>query len=285
MSGSLRRRRWTQRVMVGLCGIGTVGIGGLLIFVLVYLADQGGASLNWAFFTQLPAPPGALSGGGMANAIVGTGKLVVLALALGIPVGIGAGIFLAEYSRRWSGFVVRFSADLLNGVPSIVIGLFAYTAIVAPMGRFSALAGGFALAVMTIPIIARATEQFLRAVPEGLREGAFALGAGRWQSLRYVVVPAAAGGIVTGILLALARVAGETAPLLFTAFGNRYWSSGWTQPIASLPVMIYTYAVGPYREWHRQAWAAALILLLLVLVVNIAARQIVQWWGRGHGKV
>lgn len=279
MTWVLRRRQWTQRAMVGLCAAFAVGVSGVLIFVLGYLAYQGGASLNWAFFTQLPAPPGE-PGGGMANAIVGSGKLLVLALGLGVPAGVGAGLFLAEYSRRWSGFVVRFSADLLNGVPSIIIGLFAYTAVVVPLGRFSALAGGFALAVMTIPIIARTTEQFVRAVPEGLREGAMALGAGRWQSLRQVIVPAAAGGIVTGILLALARVAGETAPLLFTAFGNRYWSRGWLQPIASLPVMIYTYAIGPYRDWHRQAWAAALVLLLLVLGVNIAARQIVRSWGK-----
>jgi phosphate transport system permease protein len=216
------------------------------------------------------------TGGGMANAIVGSGKLLLLAALFGIPVGLLGGIYLAEFGGQAVPFVVRYTADLMNGVPSIVIGIFAYAMVVMPVHHFSTLAGGFALGVMMIPIVLRSTEEFLLAVPTAMREGAMALGASKWRTISSVVVPAASRGIMTAALLALARVAGETAPLLFTAFGNRFWSPGWSQPIASLPVMIYTYAVGPYEDWHQQAWAAGLVLLGLVLVTNIIVRTLLS---------
>jgi phosphate transport system permease protein len=208
----------------------------------------------------------------MANAIVGSAKLLLLASAFGIPIGFLGGVYLSEFGRRTFPFVVRYTADLLNGVPSIVIGIFAYTVVVLPMKHFSTLAGSLALGVMMIPIAVRSTEEALRTVPLVLREGALALGASKWKTIATVVVPAARKGIVTGIVLDIARVAGETAPLLFTAFSNRFWSPGWNQPTASLPVMVYTYAISPYNDWHRQAWAAGLVLLTLVLVANMVAR-------------
>jgi phosphate transport system permease protein len=239
------------------CALLTVSV---LFFILGYLLWYGGKSLNWAFFTHLPAPVGE-PGGGMANAIVGSGKLLLLASLVGVPVGILGGVYLAEFGGQTFSFFVRYTTDLLNGVPSIVMGIFAYTVIVLPMKHFSALAGGVALGVMMIPIAVRTTEESLRSVPLTLREGALALGTSKWKTVATVVMPAAMRGIVTGVMLTLARVAGETAPLLFTAFSNRFWSSGWSQPIASLPVMIFTYAIAPYDDWHRQAWAAGLILL------------------------
>ena len=272
------RTRWRKSVNVvmlsltGVCALFTVSA---LFFILGYLVWYGGKSLNWAFFVNLPAPVGE-SGGGMANAIVGSGKLLLLASLVGVPIGLLGGVYLAEFGGRTFSFFVRYITDLLNGVPSIVMGIFAYTIIVLPMKHFSAFAGGMALGVMMIPIAVRTTEESLRAVPLILREGALALGASKWKTVATVVVPAAMRGIVTGIMLTLARVAGETAPLLFTAFGNRFWSSGWNQPIASLPVMIYTYAIAPYDDWHRQAWAAGLVLLGLVLVANIGARLVVS---------
>ena len=258
--------------LTGVCALFTVSV---LFFILGYLVYNGGKSLSWGFFTHLPAPVGE-SGGGMANAIVGSAKLLLLAAALGVPVGLLGGLYLAEFGERAVPFVVRYTADLLNGVPSIVIGIFAYTIIVLPAQRFSTWAGGVALGFMMIPIVLRSTEEFLRAVPRSMREGAMALGASKWKMIASVVIPAASRGIITAILLALARVAGETAPLLFTAFGNRFWSPGWSQPTASLPVMIYTYAVGPYEDWHQQAWAAGLVLLGLVLVTNVTVRWIVS---------
>ena len=272
------RTRWRKFVNVfmlsltGLCALVTVSV---LFFILGYLLWYGGRSLNWAFFTHLPTPVGE-TGGGMANAIVGSGKLLLLASLVGVPVGILGGVYLAEFGGQTFSFVVRYTTDLLNGVPSIVMGIFAYTIIVLPMRHFSALAGGLALGVMMIPIAVRTTEESLRAVPGTLREGALALGTSKWKTVATVVMPAAMRGIVTGVMLTLARVAGETAPLLFTAFSNRFWSSGWNQPIASLPVMIYTYAIAPYDDWHRQAWAAGLVLLALVLVANIGARLVVS---------
>ena len=222
---------------------------------------NGGTSLNWNFFTKLPKPVGE-TGGGMANAIVGSLQTTASrCIVIGVPVGLMAGVYLAEFGGKTFSFIVRYTADLLNGVPSIVIGIFAYSLVVLPVKHFSTLAGGVALGIMMIPITVRSTEEFLRAVPRSLREGAMALGASKWKTIATVVMPAASGGIVTGMMLALARVAGETAPLLFTAFGNRFWSPGWGQPIASLPVMIYTYAIAPYDDWHRQAWAAGLVLL------------------------
>jgi phosphate transport system permease protein len=258
--------------LTGLCALIAVSV---LFFILGYLVYHGGSDVNWNFFTQLPKPVGE-AGGGMANAIVGSGKLLLLAALFGIPIGILGGVYLAEFGGRAVPFVVRYTADLLNGVPSIVIGIFAYAIVVMPVHHFSTVAGGFALGVMMIPIVLRSTEEFLHSVPRSMREGAMALGASKWRTISSVVLPAASRSILTASLLALARVAGETAPLLFTAFGNRFWSSGWNQPIASLPVMIYTYAVGPYEDWHRQAWAAGLVLLGLVLVTNIVVRTLLS---------
>ena len=272
------RTLWRKAVNVvmltltGVCAVFTVSV---LFFILGYLVYNGGKSLSWAFFTQLPAPVGE-PGGGMANAIVGSAKLLLLAALVGVPIGLLGGMYLAEFGGRTVPFIVRDMADLLNGVPSIVIGIFAYAVIVLRARHFSTWAGGLALGFMMIPIVLRSSEEFLRAVPRAMREGAMALGASKWRMIASVVIPAASRGIVTAILLALARVAGETAPLLFTAFGNRFWSPGWMQPTASLPVMIYTYAVGPYEDWHQQAWAAGLVLLGLVLVTNVAVRLIVS---------
>lgn len=272
------RTRWRKVVNVvmlsltGVCALFTVSV---LFFILGYLLWYGGKSLNWAFFTKLPTPVGE-TGGGMANAIVGSGKLLLLASLVGIPIGLLGGIYLAEFGGRTFSFIVRYTTDLLNGVPSIVMGIFAYTVIVLPMKHFSAYAGGIALGIMMVPIAVRTTEESLRSVPVMLREGALALGTSKWRTVATVVMPAAMRGIVTGIMLTLARVAGETAPLLFTAFSNRFWSSGWDQPIASLPVMIYTYAIAPYDDWHRQAWAAGLVLLMLVLLANVGARLVIS---------
>jgi phosphate transport system permease protein len=254
--------------LTGLCALLTVAV---LFFILGYLLWNGGKDLSWNFFTRLPAPVGEL-GGGMANAILGTMKLLLLAALIGVPLGLLGGVYLAEFGGRTVPFLVRYTADLMNGVPSIVMGIFAYALVVMPMHHFSTLAGGFALGIMVIPTVLRNTESFLRDVPRALREGSFALGANKWRMVATVVLPAASRGILTGVLLALARVAGETAPLIFTAFGNRYWSPGWMQPTSSLPVIIYTYATGPYEDWHRQAWAAGLVLLGLVLLTNITVR-------------
>lgn len=273
MSARIVWRKSVNIVMLSLTGIAALGVVSVLFFVLGYLVWNGGTSLNWAFFTQLPKPVGE-TGGGMANAIVGSLKLLLLAAVMGLPVGLMTGVYLAEFGGKTFSFVIRYTNDLLNGVPSIVIGIFAYSLVVLPVKHFSALAGGVALAIMVVPVTVRSTEEFLKAVPGSLREAAMALGASKWKTIATVVLPAASGGILTGMLLALARVAGETAPLLFTAFSNRYWGQGWGQPIASLPVMIYTYAIAPYDDWHRQAWAAGLVLLALVLFSNLGARFI-----------
>jgi phosphate transport system permease protein len=266
-------RKSLNYVMLTLTGVAALAVVSVLFLILGYLLWNGGTSLSLNFFTKLPKPVGE-TGGGMANAIVGSLKLLFLAAVMGLPVGLLAGVYLAEFGGKTFSFIVRYTTDLLNGVPSIVIGIFAYSLVVLPVRHFSALAGGVALGIMVIPITVRSTEEFLRAVPGNMREAAMALGASKWKTIATVVLPAASGGILTGMLLALARVAGETAPLLFTAFGNRFWSQGWGQPIASLPVMIYTYAVAPYDDWHRQAWAAGLVLLGLVLVSNLGARFI-----------
>ncbi len=268
-------RKSLNAVMLTITGVAAFSVVSVLFLILGYLIYNGGRSLNWAFFTQLPKPVGE-TGGGMANAIVGSLKLLLLAAAMGLPVGLMAGVYLAEFGGRTFSFFVRYTTDLLNGVPSIVMGIFAYSLVVVPMRHFSTLAGGVALGIMVIPITVRSTEEFLRSVPGTLREGAMALGASKWKTIATVVLPAARGGIVTGMLLALARVAGETAPLLFTAFGNQFWSPGWNQPIASLPMMIYTYAIAPYEDWHRQAWAAGLVLLGMVLVANVGTRLAVR---------
>lgn len=266
-------RKSLNYFMLTLTGVAALGVVSVLFLILGYLLYNGGSSLNWAFFTQLPKPVGE-TGGGMANAIVGSLKLLLLAALMGLPVGLMAGIYLAEFGGKAFSFVIRYTTDLLNGVPSIVIGIFAYSLAVLPVKHFSTLAGGVALGIMVIPITVRSTEEFLKSVPISMREGAMALGASKWKTIATVILPAASAGIMTGMLLSLARVAGETAPLLFTAFSNRYWSPGWGQPIASLPVMIYTYAIAPYDDWHRQAWAAGLVLLLLVLIANVGTRML-----------
>lgn len=279
----LRRRRLVNDVMLGATGVCTVAIAATLLFILGYLMVNGAKNLNLAFFTELPKPVGEI-GGGMANAIVGSAKILGLATVIGVPIGFLGGVYLAEYGSRGFAFTVRYTVDLLNGVPSIVIGIFAYTLIVLRFKHFSTLAGGLALGMMMVPIAVRSTEEFLRAVPAGLREGALALGAPRWRMLATVVVPAAKDGIITGIMLNLARVAGETAPLLFTSFNNRFWSHGLDQPSASLPVMIYTYAVSPYDDWHQQAWAAGFVLLMLILTINVSARMILARSRVGGGR-
>jgi phosphate transport system permease protein len=269
-----RKRRIINATMLSASGVCTVLVIGVLFFILGYLLWSGARSLNLGFFTKLPKPSGE-SGGGMANAIVGSGKVLLLATLIGVPIGFFAGVYLAEYSGRTFAFALRYTVDLLNGVPSIVIGIVAYALVVQPMKHFSALAGGVALGIMMIPIAVRTTEEFLRSVPNSLREGAMALGATKAKTIFSVVVPAALSGLVSGMMLNLARVAGETAPLLFTALGNMFWSRGWLQPIATLPVMIYNYAIAPEEDLHQQAWAAGFVLLTLVLLINVTARIII----------
>ncbi|HEX2712523.1 MAG TPA: phosphate ABC transporter permease PstA [Candidatus Acidoferrales bacterium] len=272
------RRMWRKVVnavmlsLTGACALLSVSV---LFLILGYLVWHGGKALSWDFFTKLPKPVGE-AGGGMANAIVGSAKLLLLASLIGVPVGFFGGVYLAEFGGRTFSFLVRYTTDLLNGVPSIVIGILAYSVVVLRVRHFSTIAGGIALGLMMIPITLRSTEEFLRIVPRPLREAAMALGASKWKTIATVVVPAAYRGILTAVLLAAARVAGETAPLLFTAFNNRFWSPGWNQPTASLPVMIFTYAIAPYEDWHQQAWAAGLVLLGLVLLTNVIAQSVLS---------
>ncbi|MGD0102136.1 MAG: phosphate ABC transporter permease PstA [Acidobacteriota bacterium] len=268
------RRKAVNAIMLSATGVCTLLSIVVLFFILGFLLIQGGKFLSWNFFTKLPAPVGE-TGGGMANAIVGSGKILLLATCIGVPIGFLAGVYLAEYGNAAFSSVIRFVTDLLNGVPSIVMGIFVYTLIVLKTKHFSAFAGGVALGIMMIPIALRSTEEFLRAVPVSLREGAMALGAAKWKSIVTVIIPAAISGIISGMMLNLARVAGETAPLMFTALSNQFWSPGWNQPTASLPLMIYTYAIAPYPDWHRQALAAGFVLLAMVFIVNITARSIV----------
>jgi phosphate transport system permease protein len=269
-----RRRKILSYVMLSLTGVCAVVAVSTLFLILGYLVYNGWRSIDWNFFTQLSKPAGE-TGGGMKNAIVGSFQIILLATAIGLPVGFMAGVYLAEFGGKTFAFLVRYMADLLNGVPSIVIGIFAYAVVVVPMHGNSALAGGIALALILIPITARSTEQFMTSVPQTLREGALALGASKWKTIATVVVPAAYRGIATGMILGVARIAGETAPLLFTS-GNSDNMNGLGQPTASLPVMIFYRALSPYDDWHRQAWAAGLVLLLLVLLANIAARLILS---------
>jgi len=275
------RRRAVNAVMLGLTGVCTVLVAGSLLVILGFLAWNGARSLSLDFFTQLPAPVGQ-TGGGMANAILGSAKVLLIAVLMGTPIGFLGGVYLAEFGTGAFPSLIRYVTDLLNGVPSIVIGIFAYAMVVQPMHHFSTFAGGAALGVMMIPIALRTTEEFLRAVPVSLREGAMALGASRARTIFTVVIPAAKSGILSGLMLNLARVAGETAPLLFTSLGNQFWSIGWMQPTATLPVMIYSYAVSPYEDWHRQAWAAGFVLLMLVLTVNATARLTIGRAARGR---
>jgi len=240
-----------------------------------YLVYRGIGSINWAFLTQTPKPVGEV-GGGMANAIVGSAFILALASLLGVPIGVGAGIYLAEFGRNRFGDVIRFTADVLNGVPSIVIGIVAYSIVVLYQRHFSALAGGVALAIMMIPTISRTTEEMLLLVPQALREAAYGLGIPRWRTTLSITLRTATSGVITGIMLAFARVAGETAPLLFTAFGNQFWNLRVDQPTAALPLQLYTYAISPYDEWHRQAWAGALVLIVLIVTAVSAVRFAVR---------
>jgi len=265
------RRKLLSAVFVGFCALSVLVALVPLAFVLFFVVSQGIQSLTVEFFTHNPRPVGE-PGGGMANAIVGTLILTALAAAMAIPIGILSGVYLSEYRGSRFASAVRFAADTLNGVPSIVIGVFAYAVVVLPLRHFSTLAGGFALGVMMIPIITRTTEELLLLVPNALREGALALGATRARAVFSVIVPAALPGIITGVVLALARIAGETAPLLFTSFNNRFFSTSLLQPISSITVQVFTYAISPYEDWHRQAWAGALVLVTIVLVCSMAAR-------------
>ncbi|MBZ5553422.1 MAG: phosphate ABC transporter permease PstA [Acidobacteriia bacterium] len=275
------RRKITNYLVFSLTSLCALLAVSVLLFILGYLLWHGGRSINWAFLTQLPKPVGE-SGGGISNAIVGSCKIILIAALFGVPLGFLGALYLVEYGGTRFNFGVRYATDLLNGVPSIVIGIFAYTLIVLRTRHFSAWAGGFALGIMMIPTALRSTEEFLRLVPRELREAAYALGAPQWKVIVTVVIPVAMRGILTGIMLSVARIAGETAPLLFTSFGNRFWSHGLNEPTASLPVMIFTYAVGPYDDWHQQAWAAGLILLLGVLLTNIVVRVFLRDSGHAY---
>jgi len=273
---SLRRR--------GIDLLSTLAAGGAVVLVLLplcavfgYLIYSGIGSLNWAFLTQTPKPVGE-AGGGMANAIAGSVLILLIASILGVPVGIGAGIYLAEYARGRFGDIIRFTADILNGVPSIVIGIVAYGIVVLRQRHFSALAGGVALAIMMVPTITRATEEMLLLVPTTVREAAYGLGVSRWRTTLSITLRTATSGVITGVMLAFARIAGETAPLLFTAFGNTYWNWNVNQPTAALPLQIFVYAISPFDEWHRQAWAGALVLIVLI-VISVSAVRIAA--GRG----
>jgi phosphate transport system permease protein len=269
------RRRLTSAMMVTLTSVAAALAVVPLIAILADLSKQGAGALSLDFFTNMPRPVGE-TGAGMANAIVGTIVLLGIASAVGLPVGIGAGLYLAERGGTKVATLVRFVADVLNGLPSIVMGIFAWQFLVRPIGHFSALAGGAAIGAMMIPLVTRTTEEMVRTVPPSLREAALALGYPRWRTSLQIVLRTALGGIVTGVLVAVARVAGETAPLLFTAFGNQFWSTQVTQPIAALPLQVFVYAISPYDEWHAQAWAGALVLIAIVLVISVLARFAVR---------
>jgi phosphate transport system permease protein len=272
---SLRRRLmdWTA---TGAAVAAVVLVLAPLGAIFGYLVYKGIGAVNWNFLTQIPKPPGEV-GGGMANAIAGSAYILMIASVIGVPIGIGAGIYLAEYGRNRFGDVIRFTADVLNGVPSIVIGIVAYGIVVLRQGHFSALAGGVALAIMMIPTITRATEEMLLLVPNVVREAAYGLGVSRWRTTLSITLRTATSGVITGVMLAFARVAGETAPLLFTAFGNTYWNWKINEPTAALSLQVFTYATSPYDDWHRQAWAGALMLIVLIVLsvtaVRIAARR------------
>jgi len=269
--GGLARRHAVSVVMVALtCAAAAIAVVPL-VAILLYLLRQGAGALSLDFFSRMPKPVGE-AGGGMANGILGTLVLIGIASVVGLPVGIGAGLYLAERRGTRLANLVRFLADVLNGLPSIVMGIFAWQLLVRPVGHFSALAGGAAIGAMMIPLITRTTEEMVRTVPQSLREAALALGYPRWRTSLQIVLRTALGGIVTGVLVAVARVAGETAPLLFTILGNEFWSTDISQPIAALPLQIFTYANSPYDEWHALAWAGALVLIGLVLVISVIAR-------------
>jgi phosphate transport system permease protein len=266
-------RKFKSRAMGGLMLLSSLAVMAPLFLVLYFLIHEGASSIDWNFFTQLPKPTGEL-GGGMANAIVGSLVLLAMAAAIGVPLGVLGGIYLAEYGSVRINHSIRFAADVLNGIPSIVWGMVVYALLVVPFKTFSAYAGGVALGLMMIPLVMRTTEEMLLLVPQGYREAALALGIPQWKTITVIVVRSALKGIITGILVALARVAGETAPLLFTALGNSFWNHNLAQPIAAVPLQIFTYAISPYDDWHRQAWAGALVLLAIILILNISVRLI-----------
>lgn len=276
-------RKGLNNFMLTLTGVCAFVAVSALFIILAYLVYNGGKSVDLAFFTQLPKSTGEV-GGGMANAIVGSAEIVLFASIIGIPIGFFAGVYLAEWGNAVFSFFVRYMADLLNGVPSVVIGILTWILVVRPTHTNSAIAGGIALSMLLIPIVAKSTEQFLLEVPRSLREGSLALGAPKWRTIAQVVVPAARKGIMTGAILGVARISGETAPLLFTSLNNQFWSTGLHEPTASLPVMIYYRAISPFDDWHRQAWAAGLVLLVLVLVANIAARMIMSRGGHSAAR-
>jgi phosphate transport system permease protein len=277
----LRLRKVASSLFVAFCAFSVILALIPLALIFFFVISQGILALNLNFFVHMPTPVGE-PGGGMANAIVGTLILTALAALMAVPIGVVSGVYMSEYGGTRFAAAVRFAADTLNGVPSIVIGMFAYGVVVLPFKQFSAIAGGFALGIMMIPIIARTTEELLLLVPGSLREGALALGASRARAVFSVVVPAAAPGIVTGVVLALARIAGETAPLLFTSFNNRFFTIRLNQPISSLTVQVFTYAISPYADWHRQAWAGALVLVTIVLICSLLARLATHRLERMH---
>ena len=277
------RRRALSNLVVFLCGAAVVVALVPLALIFFYVIRQGFSALNWDFFTKMPKPVGE-TGGGMANAMVGTLILIGVASAVAIPIGLIGGTYLSEYGSKPFASLVRFTADVLNGIPSIVVGIFAYGLLVMPVKRFSAVAGGVALGFMMIPIITRTTEELLNLVPSTLREGSLALGATRARAVFSVMIPAALPGIMTGILVSLARISGETAPLLFTAFNNRFFSTRLDQPISSLTVQVYTYAISPYEDWHRQAWAGALVLVAVIFVFSVLARVVTRRLERMHAR-
>ena len=270
-------RKWKSTAMSAITVVCLLLVIAPLVLVIAHLVREGASAINLDFFTQLPKPVGE-AGGGMANAIVGSFVLLAIAFAVGAPIGVLGGVFLSEYGSERLNVWIRFGADILNGVPSIVWGMATYALFVVPMKTFSAWSGGFALGFIMIPLVLRTTEEVLVLVPNAYREAALALGIPRWKIITHIVPRSAAKGIVTGVLLALGRVAGETAPLLFTAFGNRFWSHHLTEPIAALPLQIFSYAIAPYDDWHRQAWAGALVLVLLVFVLSAGVRLVFADW-------
>lgn len=276
------RRKLTSGIMIGLTGIATLVAVIPLVWILYYVVQEGGRFLSPDFFTQLPTPVG-VPGGGIANALIGSALVVGIACLISIPISVIAAFYTAENANTALGIAVRFGTDVLAGVPSIVMGIFAYTVVVLTQRHFSALAGGFALAIIMIPTVTRTTEEMMRLVPNDLREGALALGAPRWKTTLQVLFPAAASGVITGIMLAIARAAGEAAPMIFTAFGNPFFNFDPNQPTATLPHSIFVYAISPYKDWHDKAWTTALVLIGLVLGLNIIARGFLWWRKRSMG--
>lgn len=273
-SGVARRQAIDRTMGALMCLSGIVAITPLVL-VVGFILTNGARSINLDLLTQLPRPVGE-TGGGMANAFLGTGILILLAVAMAVPVGVMAGIFLSEFGNNTFAAILRFLTDVLTGVPSIVIGIVAYTLLVVPLHTFSAVSGGVALAFIMVPVVTRTTEEALRRVPQSLREASLGLGVHEWRTTLAIVIPTGLGGIVTGVMLAVARISGETAPLLFTAFGSRFWQNGLMQPIAAVPLQVFQYAVAPYNDWHSQAWAAAFVLMLLILTLNIGIRVVTK---------